>query len=121
MKIAGRAIADPEVACPRPPNWPWSRSPRRRTLRRRPSSLRPGRNQALMCTRSHLTFAVIAGALATLLAFAPTLAQQARAAAKPSATAAAPAPADGQKGFDFEFGRWHSHIKRLKQPLSGSK
>lgn len=73
-----------------------------------------------MCTRSHLTFALVAGALATLLAIAPTLAQQRRAAANEPTAPANPRP-DGQNGFDFEFGRWNSHVKRLKCPLSGSK
>src|SRR6202522_3969617 len=35
---------------------------------------------------------------------------------------AAPAQAlrDGQHDFDFHFGTWETHIKRLTQPLSGS-
>src|SRR5512132_1244239 len=27
---------------------------------------------------------------------------------------------DGQHDFDWEFGNWHTHLWRLKQPLSGS-
>jgi hypothetical protein len=27
---------------------------------------------------------------------------------------------DGQHDFDWEFGKWHTHLWRLKQPLSGS-
>lgn len=27
---------------------------------------------------------------------------------------------DGQHGFDFSFGKWKTHIKRLQHPLSGS-
>jgi hypothetical protein len=27
---------------------------------------------------------------------------------------------DGQKDFDFEIGAWKTHLKRLKEPLSGS-
>lgn len=27
---------------------------------------------------------------------------------------------DGQHDFDFEFGSWHTHLWRLKQPLSGA-
>ena len=35
--------------------------------------------------------------------------------------AAAPtAPRDGQHDFDFEFGLWKTHLKRLVHPLSGS-
>lgn len=29
-------------------------------------------------------------------------------------------PHDGQHDFDWEFGKWHTHLWRLKQPLSGS-
>ena len=36
--------------------------------------------------------------------------------------AAEPAQAvrDGQHDFDWEFGNWHTHLWRLKQPLTGS-
>lgn len=30
------------------------------------------------------------------------------------------APADGQHDFDFNIGVWHTHIRRLKSPLSGA-
>lgn len=30
-------------------------------------------------------------------------------------------PRDGQHDFDFEIGTWKSHVKRLQNPLSGSK
>jgi hypothetical protein len=30
------------------------------------------------------------------------------------------APRDGQHDFDFEFGAWKTHLKRLVRPLSGS-
>ena len=33
---------------------------------------------------------------------------------------AGPALRDGQHDFDFHFGTWETHIKRLTQPLSGS-
>lgn len=29
-------------------------------------------------------------------------------------------PADGAHDFDFNFGTWHTHIKRLTKPLTGS-
>lgn len=31
-----------------------------------------------------------------------------------------PAEGDGQRDFDFEFGSWKAHIKRLQRPLTGS-
>ena len=30
------------------------------------------------------------------------------------------AAADGARDFDFEFGRWHTELRRLTHPLSGS-
>jgi hypothetical protein len=36
-------------------------------------------------------------------------------------TGLAGAPRDGRRDFDFTHGRWKSHIRRLKQPLSGSR
>ena len=30
------------------------------------------------------------------------------------------APRDGQHDFDFEIGKWKTHLRRLQQPLSGS-
>src|SRR5579863_10210457 len=41
--------------------------------------------------------------------------------AAPDAAASAAAQArDGQHDFDFNFGEWRTHIKRLTHPLSGS-
>lgn len=40
------------------------------------------------------------------------------------AQSAAPVPStlrDGQHDFDFNFGTWHTHIKTLRNPLSGSQ
>jgi hypothetical protein len=34
---------------------------------------------------------------------------------------AAAAPRDGQHDFDFNIGTWKTHIRRLQQPLTGSK
>jgi hypothetical protein len=36
------------------------------------------------------------------------------------APAAQQGPHDGQHDFDFEFGRWKTHLRRLQHPLSGS-
>ena len=35
------------------------------------------------------------------------------------ATEGAAAPRDGSRDFDFEFGRWHTRLRRLEAPLSG--
>lgn len=37
-----------------------------------------------------------------------------------STAATVPAPRDGQHDFDFEFGRWKTHLRRLVHPLTGS-
>jgi hypothetical protein len=34
--------------------------------------------------------------------------------------AAAPAVRDGQHDFDFNFGVWTTHIRRLREPFTGS-
>ncbi|MGA7555955.1 MAG: hypothetical protein WBW54_19570, partial [Candidatus Acidiferrales bacterium] len=34
--------------------------------------------------------------------------------------AQASAPRDGQHDFDFNLGKWHTHIRRLVHPLTGS-
>jgi len=39
--------------------------------------------------------------------------------APPAVAAPAPRP-DGQHDFDFEFGDWTTHIRRLEHPLTGS-
>ncbi len=40
---------------------------------------------------------------------------------KPDApSAAASGQRDGQHDFDFEFGTWKTHLKRLLRPLTGS-
>lgn len=54
---------------------------------------------------------LLSSAIAFCLALAPAWADQ---AAMP-----ATASADGSHAFDFNLGTWHTHIRRLKQPLSG--
>ncbi len=41
-------------------------------------------------------------------------------AAPATSGAAAVAPHDGSHDFDFTLGTWHTHIKRLEHPLTGS-
>jgi hypothetical protein len=43
------------------------------------------------------------------------------AAAAPAATPAAAALRDGQHDFDFNFGVWKTHIRRMLDPMSGSR
>jgi hypothetical protein len=54
---------------------------------------------------------------ACLMALAPAVPALARQTTGAQAT---PAPRDGQRDFDFEIGRWKTHLKRLVHPLSGS-
>ena len=57
------------------------------------------------------------------LAIAAALASVAPVPARAEAPAAAPKPAvrDGQRDFDWLFGKWTIKVRRLKRPLSGSK
>jgi len=68
--------------------------------------------------RASVAACLLAGALLLLAAPAPG-----RAPADAGATGAAPWQAarerDGQHDFDFEFGRWKVHIRRLLHPLTG--
>jgi hypothetical protein len=54
---------------------------------------------------------------ACLMALAPAVPALARQTTGAQAT---PAPRDGQRDFDFEIGKWKTHLKRLVHPLSGS-
>jgi hypothetical protein len=61
--------------------------------------------------KNYLVAAVLILASATLLLFA----------ALPAKSEPQSEPVhDGQHGFDFHFGNWHTHIRRLQHPLSGS-
>jgi hypothetical protein len=57
--------------------------------------------------------------LFSLIIFAPSnlsaFAQQAS-----TATRQRPAPGDGSHDFDFEIGKWKTHLRRLVKPLTGS-
>lgn len=55
---------------------------------------------------------LVAGGIALACALAPVQAQP-----RP----ASPAPRDGQHDFDFEIGSWQTKVRRLTQPLTGSK
>lgn len=69
-----------------------------------------------MKTFRRASFYCAFGLAAAVLCPAPLLAQS------PSNTAqTAPVYRDGQHDFDFNIGTWRTHIKTLKQPLSGSK
>jgi len=58
---------------------------------------------------------LLAASLATFL-------QPVRGAAQQNSnTPSAAAARDGQHDFDFEIGRWKTHVSRLEKPLSGSK
>lgn len=48
----------------------------------------------------------------------PAFAQQK--AKAPTTTSQAAEAQDGQRSFDFEIGNWTTHLKRLRNPLSGS-
>jgi len=57
---------------------------------------------------------IIASVLAVLAAAAPAD------VAPPAADMAIAIPSGGPHDFDFEFGAWRTHIRRLLHPLSGS-
>jgi hypothetical protein len=58
-------------------------------------------------------------ALGCLLQTVPTIMQATPVAAR-SRQPSQEAPRDGQHDFDFNIGTWHTHIKRLEHPLTGS-
>jgi len=40
--------------------------------------------------------------------------------AQPTSSSRSGAPRDGSHGFDFEIGKWNTHLRRLVKPLTGS-
>jgi hypothetical protein len=70
--------------------------------------------------RTYLVAASLILASALLLLFAlpakSSLANSARVTKSPAQAD----QHDGQRDFDFHFGNWHTHIRRLQHPLSGS-
>ena len=71
-----------------------------------------------MPSRSHLRPPALCACLLALLPGGPALAQQT--ADNPPGTLASATPRDGRHDFDFEIGKWKTHLKRLVEPLSGS-
>ena len=57
--------------------------------------------------------------LALVLLSAPNFAQQ-NPNASPTTAQQSATPHDPQHDFDFEIGTWHTHLKRLQHPLTGS-
>lgn len=66
---------------------------------------------------SKLSRVILFGSL-LVLQFHPAFAQQK--AKTPTATPQIADAQDGQRAFDFEIGAWATHLKRLRNPLSGS-
>ena len=65
----------------------------------------------------------VGACIAVCAALTTSAGHSANAADVPPAPGTAPIPAtvrDGQHDFDFEIGTWHTHVKRLLHPLSGS-
>jgi hypothetical protein len=61
------------------------------------------------------------GLLLIVSAVAALAQEKAAQTARPASSTARPASVhDRQHDFDWEFGNWHTHLWRLKQPLSGS-
>ena len=77
--------------------------------------LRHSRMQAVKPLLLGATVVCSALAACPIRAPAETIASEAGQGAEPAG-----APRDGQHDFDFETGRWKTHLKRLLHPLTGS-
>jgi hypothetical protein len=76
------------------------------------------REKATMNASTRMSAALQVCGLLALLQSSLVHAEQKAAAPKPAAPAST--PRDGQHDFDFEFGNWTTHIRRLQHPLTGS-
>jgi hypothetical protein len=74
---------------------------------------------ASMKARGPVRTLCLAGALLTIAQPMPAWAQP-KSGAPPVGSKKSAEPKDGQHDFDFEFGTWKVHIRRLLQPLTGS-
>jgi len=72
-----------------------------------------------MSPRTARTLALLSGLVLALQA-APGFAQPKEEAPSASAAHQRDDQRDGQHDFDFEFGTWKTHLKRLLRPLTGS-
>ena len=68
----------------------------------------------------HRRRGVLAGLLSLAIFMARPAAGQPEAKAQDAKAAPQAELRDGQHDFDFEFGSWNAHIRRLLKPLSGS-
>jgi hypothetical protein len=70
----------------------------------------------MVATGFWLKATLASAAIALSAPTVPASAQQ----SSPMAKATAPAPRDGQHDFDWEFGNWATHVRVLRNPLSGA-
>jgi hypothetical protein len=68
----------------------------------------------------YLTPAVIGSGLVALMFLSWPIVGASQTRQSIATKRADPAPRDGQGDFDFNFGTWKTHVKRLQHPLTGS-